>query len=223
MENRDQRHKDARSAIERGVLMAVVRTATADQALGVSRALYQGGISLLEITLTIPDAVDVLRTLVQELGPDVLPGAGSVTSAAQAREVIGAGARFVVSPVLVKEIAPVCAAAGGVSVLGAFTPSEMIEATAAGADYVKVFPADAAGGPAYFRAVLAPLPHLRLLPSGGVKLDNLAAYLDAGAVALALGSDLAPTALVQAGDWNGVTARARTYVAALDAWRAGRR
>lgn len=219
MEDREQQRRDALARIESGVLMAVVRTSTVEQALGVSRALVRGGITILEITLTIPGALDVLRTLAAEVGPDVLPGAGSVTTADQARAVIAAGARFVVSPVLAKEIVPVCAAAGAASVLGGFTPSEMVQATAAGADLVKVFPADAVGGPPYFRAVLAPLPHLRLTPSGGVKLDNLAAYLEAGAVALALGSDLAPSALVQAGDWDGITERARTYVAALEQWR----
>jgi 2-dehydro-3-deoxyphosphogluconate aldolase/(4S)-4-hydroxy-2-oxoglutarate aldolase len=185
----------------------------------VARALVRGGITLIEVTMTIPNAVDVLTALAAEVPDGVLLGAGSVVQAEPARAVVAAGARFVVSPVLAAAIAPVAAAGGAACVLGALTPSEMVQATAAGADFVKVFPADAAGGPAYFRAVLAPLPALRLLPSGGVKLENFVAYLEAGAVALALGSDLAPAGMVKAGDWDGIAARAANYVAALDAWR----
>lgn len=218
MENPELRRNDALSRIHSGKLMAVVRTATAEQALGVSRALVRGGISILEITLTIPNAVDVLRTLAAEAGPNLLVGAGSVTAAEQAREVIAAGARFVVSPVLAKEIAPVCAVGGAACVLGGLTPTEMIQAAAAGADLVKVFPADAAGGPPYFRAVLAPLPHLKLVPSGGVNLNNVVTYLESGAAAVALGSDLAPTVMVQKRDWDGVAERARQYAAALRQW-----
>ncbi len=205
--------------MERDVLIAVVRTATAEQAVEVGRALLRGGIRLLEITMTIPDSPEVIRTLAAETGDEIVLGAGTVLTPVQGVAVLRAGARFLVSPILARPLAGLCRDNGAVSMLGALTPTEIVEADRAGSDFIKVFPADSAGGPAYIRAVRAPLPHFKLVPSGGVKLDNLAAYLEAGVAALALGSDLVPNRLVEQGEWTAIVERAATYVAALEAAR----
>lgn len=206
--------------IEREVLIAVVRTATAEQAVETGRALLRGGIRLLEITMTIPDSPHVISTLAAEAGDGVVLGAGTVLTPPQALAVLRAGARFIVSPILVRSLATLCKDHDAVSMLGALSPTEMVEAAHAGSDFIKVFPIDTVGGPAYIRAVRAPLPDLKLVPSGGVKLDNLGTYLDAGAAALALGSDLLPSRLVEQGAWDAIEERARTYLATLEGLRA---
>lgn len=205
--------------IERDVLIAVVRTATAEQALQAGRALLRGGIRLLEITMTIPDSAQVIGTLAAEAGEGVVLGAGTVLTPAQGLAVLRAGARFVVSPILARPLAHLCRDHGAVSMLGGLSPTELVEAAQAGSDFIKVFPIDLVGGPAYIRAVRAPLPDLKLVPSGGVKLENLGSYLEAGAAALALGSDLLPSRLVEQGAWDAISDRARTYLTALEGAR----
>ncbi|MCX6022804.1 MAG: bifunctional 4-hydroxy-2-oxoglutarate aldolase/2-dehydro-3-deoxy-phosphogluconate aldolase [Chloroflexi bacterium] len=219
-QQQQERRDEALARIQREILMAVVRTDTAEQAAATARALVRGGITVIEITLTIPGAVEVMAALSAEL-PEALVGAGTVLTPEQTAAVLGAGARFAVSPAWTPGLIEACREAGAVSVPGALTPTEISHTAGAGADLVKVFPADAVGGPSYLRAVLAPLPHLRLVPSGGVKLDTMPAFLDAGAFALALGGDLTPNALVRAGDWDGITERARRYVQALEGRRTG--
>ncbi|MCW5854160.1 MAG: bifunctional 4-hydroxy-2-oxoglutarate aldolase/2-dehydro-3-deoxy-phosphogluconate aldolase [Anaerolineae bacterium] len=199
-------------------LFAVVRTETPDQALGVSHALIEAGVRLIEITLTIHDAIRVIQTLAHDTAgqPDVVIGAGSVVTVDQARAAIQAGARFLVSPVLRPPLVPIGQAAGVPVVLGGLTPTEALQAWEAGAAQVKVFPAGAMGGPGYVKDVLAPLPFLPIMVSGGVSADNMVAYLKAGARSVALGSSLMPTDLVRRGDWTGLTRHAQGVVHQLE-------
>ncbi|MBM2827286.1 MAG: 4-Hydroxy-2-oxoglutarate aldolase [Dehalococcoidia bacterium] len=196
------------------MLVAVVRTATPEQAIEVCRALVRGGITLLEITMTIPQAATVIAEVVKD--SRTIVGAGSVTSVAQADAVLSAGARFVVSPVKALDLIPICHKAGVPCIISGLTPTEILEAHEAGSDMVKVFPASSLGGPAYIRALREPLPQLKLMPSGGVGLDNLKAYLEAGASALALGGSLMPSGPIERGEYEEVAERARQHVAALD-------
>ena len=205
-------------SLDQARLFAVVRTETPDQALGVSHALIEAGVRLIEITLTIHDAVRVIYTLAHDTAgrPDVVIGAGSVLAVDQARAALQAGARFLVSPALRPSLVPVGQAAGVPVVLGGLTPTEALHAWEAGAAQVKVFPAGAMGGPGYVKDLLAPLPFLPLMVSGGVNAENMVAYLKAGAHSVALGSSLMPTDLVRQGDWAGLTRHAQAVVQQLD-------
>lgn len=205
---------DTLAAMRQHKLVAVVRTAIAERALAVAQAVMEGGIHLVEITMTVPGALEVVAELAA--GQRGMVGAGSVVTPAQAREAIAAGARYIVSPTRALDLLAACREGQAVSILGALTPTEILEATDSGADLVKVFPVDAVGGPAYLQALLAPLPGLKLMPSGGVNLNNLRDYLNLGVEAVALGSALMPTKLVEAGDYAAITERARQFVAAVE-------
>ncbi|GAB4520640.1 MAG: bifunctional 4-hydroxy-2-oxoglutarate aldolase/2-dehydro-3-deoxy-phosphogluconate aldolase [Anaerolineae bacterium] len=205
-----------RDIIEAGKLIAVVRASSPQQAVSIGQALAEAGVRLIEITFTVPNAPAAIRELNQAV-PEILVGAGSVTTVAQAEQAIEAGARYVVSPVSALELIPVCHERGVATMVAGLTPTELFQGWQAGSDYVKLFPARAVGGPDYIREVLAPLPQLPLVPTGGVTLENFKAYLAAGARAVGLGSALVPKALVQAGDWAGLTAHARQFVRALEA------
>lgn len=196
-------------------LLPVVRADSAERAIELSRALVRGGIESLEITLTVPDALRVIELVSRELGDRALVGAGTVLSAADAKRCIDAGAHFVVSPGAVAELIETCHAAGAAVMPGALTPSEVIAAWQAGADMVKVFPCSALGGAKYLAALKAPLPHVRLLPTGGVTLETLASYLEAGAAALGVGAALADVELLEREGADAVTQLATSYVEKL--------
>ena len=209
----------ARVAAEQAV--AVVRTDSPDAMVELARALLAGGVSCIEITLTVPGALDAIRRVAEDLAqdadaPEVLIGAGSVLDAHQAEAAIEAGARYVVSPVFKRDIVEAAHSLDAAAMPGCFTPTEILTATEAGADVVKVFPADALGM-AFCRGVLAPMPHLRLMPTGGVSLTNADGWVAAGAVAVGVGSALVDKRAVAAGDWATITANARTLRATLDA------
>ena len=209
----------ARVTAEKAV--AVVRTDSPDAMVELARALVAGGVTCIEITLTVPNALDAIRRVTDELAgsgdaPDVLVGAGSVLTAQQAEAAVEAGARYVVSPVFKPEVLDAAHAHGAAMMPGCFTPTEILTATDAGADVVKVFPADVLG-PAFFRGVLAPMPHLKLMPTGGVSLDNADVWVAAGAVAVGVGSALVDKKAVAAGDWDAITANARRLRTTLDA------
>ena len=209
----------ARVAAEQAV--AVVRTDSPDAMVELARALLAGGVSCIEITLTVPGALDAIRRVAEDLAqdadaPEVLIGAGSVLDAQQAESAIEAGASYVVSPLFKRDIVEAAHSLDAAAMPGCFTPTEILTATEAGADVVKVFPADALGM-AFFRGVLAPMPHLRLMPTGGVSLTNADGWVAAGAVAVGVGSALVDKRAVAAGDWATITANARTLRATLDA------
>jgi 2-dehydro-3-deoxyphosphogluconate aldolase/(4S)-4-hydroxy-2-oxoglutarate aldolase len=201
-------------------LIPVLRAKSKAQACAVVEAMLAGGVSIVEVTMTVPGAVDLLRELRQEYGKQLLLGSGTVTTAQQAEATIEAGAEFVVSPSLHPEVIEATLAAGKVSVPGALTPTEVITAWNAGADYVKIFPCAAAGGASYLEALLAPFPHLRLIPTGGVTLDSAESFLQAGARALGVGSDLVNLAAIEAGQPEKITAAARAYLDVLARFRA---
>ena len=201
--------------LQRGGVVPVVRLPSLQQAVPLVRALLAGGITAIEPTMTSPGALDVLPTLLAEIpafgaGEAVL-GMGSVTSPEQAAAAIDAGAHFIVAPVLDLPTVAYCVARGVPVMPGALTPSEIQSAWQAGASVVKVFPARVFG-PGYFKDVLAPLPHLRLMPTGGVDLSNVADFVRAGAVAVGVGSALVDKKLIDGGDWAEITRRSAEYV-----------
>jgi 2-dehydro-3-deoxyphosphogluconate aldolase / (4S)-4-hydroxy-2-oxoglutarate aldolase len=206
--------------IERVGIVPVVRAPSPQLAIRAAEAVLAGGISIFEITMTVPDAAGVIRALRDRFGDRALVGAGTVLSAADARHCIEAGARFVVSPGLDLATIEATHAAGLPIMPGALTPTEVITAWKAGAEMVKIFPASAMGGPKYLRALRGPLPQVKLLPTGGVNESTAGEYIAAGAAALGVGSELVDMAALKAGDDAAITARARALVAAVKAARA---
>jgi 2-dehydro-3-deoxyphosphogluconate aldolase/(4S)-4-hydroxy-2-oxoglutarate aldolase len=199
---------------------AVIRTPTAEQAVEAGRACLRGGIRLLEITLTIPDALGAIRALAAE--KDAVVGVGSVIAPAQVADAAKAGARFAVSPHFDADVLAAAKARGLLSSMGGVTPTEAMACHRAGVDVIKVFPASSFGGPAHLKALLEPMPFLRLMPTGGVDLQNMRAYLDAGAAGFGLGGSLVDKKAVSSGDWGQVEETARSVVDAVAAWREGR-
>ncbi len=174
--------------IKRTKIVPVVRAASPESALAMAEALVEGGIDVLEITMTVPSAIDAIRELAKL--ENALVGAGTVLDPDTAEACIEAGARFVVSPALDVETVRACNRLGVVVAPGALTPTEVVAGHRAGGDVVKVFPCDALGGAAYLRSLRAPLPHIPLMPTGGATLATLADFLAAGAVAVGVGSAL---------------------------------
>ena len=207
--------------IERVGLIPVLRAKSVAQGRAVVDALIAGGVTVVEVTMTVPGAVDLLKQLKKEYGEKLLLGSGTVTTADQAQATIDAGAEFVVSPSLHPEVIRVTKANNKISCPGALTPTEAITAWNAGADYVKIFPCSAVGGASYLKALLAPFPHFKLIPTGGVTLTTAESFLKAGARALGVGSDLVNLAAVDAGKPETITATAREYLKIVAAVRKG--
>lgn len=202
--------------IELDRAVAVVRTDEPEKLVSIARALASGGVVCFEVTMTVPNALEGIRAVVAELGSDVLVGAGSVTDAATTEAAVEAGARYVVSPVFKREIVETAHAMNAAAMPGCFTPTEILAAHEAGADVAKVFPAGSLG-PGFIKGVLAPMPFLKLMPTGGVSLDNATEWLRAGAVAVGAGSALVERDAVAAGDWDRLTDNARRLRLAVDA------
>lgn len=200
--------------------LAVVRLPRPDDVLPVALALHAGGVRAIEVTMTVPGALDAIARLAREAGDDLLVGVGSVLDADTARRAVEAGARFVVSPVFKAEVVAEARRQGAAALPGAFTPTEILAAHEAGADLVKVFPSDALG-PAFIRGVRAPMPFLKLCPTGGVTPANAGEWIRAGAAAVGLGGALVDTARVAAGDWQAITRLARQTADAVAAARGG--
>ncbi|MGZ8711217.1 MAG: bifunctional 4-hydroxy-2-oxoglutarate aldolase/2-dehydro-3-deoxy-phosphogluconate aldolase [Thermoanaerobaculia bacterium] len=200
-------------------IIPVVRAKSADEALAVVEAIRAGGIPILEITMTVPGAVGVIAELTRRLGADALIGAGTVLDAETARQCIGAGAKFVVSPALDILTIEACRRMVVPIFPGALTPTEILTAWKAGANAVKVFPANAVGGASYIKSVKAPLPQVELIPTGGVNLKTVAEFIAAGAFALGVGADLVDVAALRRGDSAAITQKAKEYVAAVAAAR----
>ena len=198
--------------IERAGLIPVLRARSAAQAHAVVQAMIAGGVSVVEVTMTVPGAVDLLRELKREYGAKVLLGSGTITTADEVEATVGAGAEFVVSPSFHPEVVAKTRALGKVSIPGALTPTEVITAWRAGADYVKIFPCSAVGGASYLKSLLAPFPDLKLIPTGGVTLQTAESFIKAGARALGVGSDLVNLAAIDAGKPETITETARAYL-----------
>jgi 2-dehydro-3-deoxyphosphogluconate aldolase / (4S)-4-hydroxy-2-oxoglutarate aldolase len=201
--------------IESAGLIPVLRAKTEKQAHAVVQAMIKGGITVVEVTMTVPGAVDLLKVLKQEYGDTVLLGSGTVTTAKEAEQTIEAGAEFVVSPSLHEEVIFATKNAGKLSIPGSLTPTEVLAAHRAGADYVKIFPCSAMGGAPYLKALLAPFPFLKLIPTGGVTLHTAASFLEAGAKALGVGSDLVNLAAIDEGKPEIITGAAEAYLQVL--------
>ncbi len=193
-------------------LVPVVRAQSADEALRAADAIREGGVPILEITMTVPGALSVIEQVARRCGPDVLVGAGTVLDAETARACILAGAQFVVSPALDLATIALCHRYSIAIFPGALTPTEVLTASSAGADCVKVFPCGAVGGASYIKALKAPLPQIALIPTGGVSLKTAADFIRAGATALGVGTDLVDTQAIRDGRVRLVTERAREYV-----------
>ena len=202
-------------------IVPVVRATSAAEALDAVEAIRAGGIPILEITLTVPGAIQIIADLTNRLGDDALIGAGTVLDADTARACIDAGARFIVSPSLDIPTIETCRALDVPIFPGALTPTEVVTAWKAGATAVKVFPANALGGPTYLKSLKAPLPQIELIPTGGVSLKNAADFIAAGAMALGVGADLVDLASLRSDDANSITEKARQYVDAVVAARRG--
>jgi 2-dehydro-3-deoxyphosphogluconate aldolase/(4S)-4-hydroxy-2-oxoglutarate aldolase len=177
-----------KSLIECGAV-AVIRLSDAGKLIEVAEAIYEGGVSGIEITMTVPDAIKVIGQASKELGSYMNIGVGSVLNSETAQKAIDAGAKYVVSPIFKKEIIDTAHKNGVPAMPGAFTPTEIQSAYEAGADIIKVFPADVVGM-AFFKGILAPMPYLKLMPTGGVSLTNVGEWLEAGACAVGVGSAL---------------------------------
>jgi 2-dehydro-3-deoxyphosphogluconate aldolase/(4S)-4-hydroxy-2-oxoglutarate aldolase len=193
-------------------IIPVVRARSAEEAMKAIDAIREGGISVLEITMTVPGAVGVIEEVSQRYGSDALVGAGTVLDGETARACIRAGARFIVSPSLDLETIAVCRLEGVAVMPGALTPTEVVQAWSAGADFVKVFPAGAVGGASYIKSLKAPLPQIELVPTGGVSLLTAADFIRAGASALGVGADLVDLKAIRDGESQLITERARAFV-----------
>ena len=202
-------------------IIPVVRATSADEAMRAIDAIREGGVSVLEITMTVPGAVSVIEQLAKNYGNDVLVGAGTVLDPETARACILSGAKFVVSPALNVETIECCRRYGVAVMPGALTPTEVVQAWTAGADFVKVFPAGALGGASYLKALKAPLPQIELVPTGGVSLKTAADFIKAGASALGVGADLVDLKAVRDGQASIITERAKQYVEIVREARAG--
>jgi len=207
--------KESREGIVRqiadGGVVAVIRLEDGSKLRAVVNALARGGITALEVTMTVPRAIELIAEIAPSLPPGFVLGAGTVVDPDTARAAVNAGARYIVSPVFRPAVVEAAHAAGAAAMPGCFSPTEILAAWDAGADVVKVFPATALG-PAYFKDLKGPMPHVRLMPTGGVSLENAAEWIRAGAVAVGVGGALVDPKLVGAGDFAGITERARRFV-----------
>lgn len=193
-------------------IVPVVRAGTASAAMAASEAICQGGIPIVEMTMTVPGAIDAITRLVKSVGKDVLVGAGTVLDAETARRCLDAGAEFLVSPGFDLATVNVAKNADKLMLAGALTPTEVIQAWRAGADLVKIFPCGNLGGPKYIRALKGPLPQVPMVPTGGVNLQNAREFIEAGAAALGIGSELVTASALKSGNMAEITATAMQYM-----------
>jgi 2-dehydro-3-deoxyphosphogluconate aldolase/(4S)-4-hydroxy-2-oxoglutarate aldolase len=201
-------------------LIPVVRAESSDLAMRAVAALKAGGLDVLEVTMTVPGAIEVIERLAREYGNEALVGAGTVLDPETAAACIRAGAKFIVSPALNEETIRFCREQEVAIFPGALTPTEVVRAWNAGADAVKVFPAGAVGGASYLKALKAPLPQIELIPTGGVSLTTAADFIKAGAMALGVGADLVDPKALREGNTALLTERARQFLEIVQVTRA---
>lgn len=206
--------------LEEGVV-PVIRVSSAQEAWEVSKAIKEGGVSVLEVTMTVPGAMDVIKEVSQKFGKEVLLGAGTVLDPETARAALINGAQFLVSPSLNLEVIKVSNRYSAVVIPGALTPTEILTAWEAGADLVKVFPIAQVGGPAYIKALQGPLPHIPLVPTGGVNLQNAGEFIKAGAAAIAVGGELVDKKAVAEKKYSVIVENARKFLEEVKKARGG--
>jgi 2-dehydro-3-deoxyphosphogluconate aldolase / (4S)-4-hydroxy-2-oxoglutarate aldolase len=203
-------------------VVPVIRAASVAEATRAVEAICAGGIPVVEITMTVPNAVTVIREVAQQYGDKVLIGAGTVTTAAQGEECLGAGAEFLVSPGLAVSVLSLARANAKLAIPGALTPTELMNAQEHGAQLVKIFPCGNVGGPKYLRSLKAPFPDARLIPTGGVNVANAADFIAAGAFALGVGADLIDPAALRDGNHHKIVGGAKELLRAVALARAAR-
>ncbi|MEA3212178.1 MAG: 2-dehydro-3-deoxyphosphogluconate aldolase / (4S)-4-hydroxy-2-oxoglutarate aldolase [Chthoniobacter sp.] len=202
-----------RRLLDPGIL-AIIRADSSAQLISVVEALLAGGVTAMEVTMTTPNALQLISEVRGRFGDEVLMGVGSVLDPETARIAILEGAEFVVTPVTKPEIIRMCNRYAKPIASGAFTPTEALTAHESGADFIKIFPADQ-GGPKYIKNILAPLPMLQIIPTGGVTPETVADFLEAGCVALGVGSSLVSKEILAGGDWRRLTSRAQEFIQAV--------
>ena len=203
-------------------IVPVVRAASVEEANRAVEAICAGGIPVVEITMTVPNAISVIRELVQHRGADVLIGAGTVTNADQAESCLRAGAQFLVSPGLATSVLSVARANSKLAIPGALTPTELMNAQEHGARLIKIFPCGNVGGPKYLKSLKAPFPNTSLIPTGGVNASNAAEFISAGAFALGVGADLVDATALREGNLEKISNAAQELVNAVITARGNR-
>ncbi len=196
-------------------IIPIIRAPSADAVMPVAEALLQAGLPVVEITLTVPNAIDAISAVAKRFSGKVLVGAGTVTDAETARRAVEAGAGFIVTPCLVPEVIEAAHRANVAVLPGALTPTEVFEAFRLGGDMVKLFPAQSVGGAAYLRALRGPFPNIPLVPTGGVTLDNIAELFKAGAAAVGVGTELISKDALARRDYAAIGALAKQFVEAV--------
>lgn len=207
------RHSDLQRVLESGIV-AIIRASSGEQLVNVARALYEGGISTIEVTFTTPGVVDVISAVRKDLGNKILLGAGTVLDPETARVALLAGAEFIVSPCVNLEVIKLAHRYDKLVMPGAYTPTEVVTAWEAGADVIKLFPADIGGAP-YLKALKGPLPQVRIMPTGGVNQQTLRDFIKAGACSVGLGSQLVEKDALERGDFGRIRQLASEYVQLL--------
>jgi 2-dehydro-3-deoxyphosphogluconate aldolase/(4S)-4-hydroxy-2-oxoglutarate aldolase len=193
-------------------IVPVVRAESAAQAMAAAEAVCAGGVPIVEVTMTVPGAVEVIAQLSKSMGREVMIGAGTVLDAESARRCLDAGAQFIVSPGFDLETVKVAQQAGVMVMPGALTPTEVITAWKAGADFVKIFPCGTVGGAKYIKSLKAPLPQVPMIPTGGVNLKTAAEFIQAGSAALGIGGELVSMAALRSGNTQEITLAAKQYL-----------
>jgi 2-dehydro-3-deoxyphosphogluconate aldolase/(4S)-4-hydroxy-2-oxoglutarate aldolase len=211
---------EARTLIIDVGVVPVIRVSSAKHAIAATEAVLAGGIPIVEITMTVPGAADLIRELSQRFGPSVLVGAGTVLNVAAARQCLDAGADFLVSPGFDPRVVELAQMQDKLVIAGALTATEVIAAWSAGSDFVKVFPCSAVGGPKYIQSLRGPFPQIPLIATGGISLSSAADYIRAGAMAIGVSGELGSTAALESGGTSSITDSARLYVAAVREARA---
>ena len=215
------RHDDLTRVLDSGIV-AIIRSQSSEQLVQVAESLYDGGVTVLEVTFTVPKALEIIAAVRQRLGNKILLGAGTVLDTETARASLLAGAEFIVAPTVNLDVIQLGNRYDKLVMPGAFTPTEILTAWQAGAEIIKVFPADV-GGPNHLKAVRGPFPQVRLLPTGGVNLQTINDFLKAGACAVGLGTALVEPKAVEQGDFARIRSLAEQYVAAIKTFRASQK
>ena len=208
--------------LKTGGIVPIIRADSTDVVLRVTEALVAGGISTIEITMTVPDALTAIQSVAARFGDTILLGAGTVTDRTMALGAIAAGAEFLVTPCLVPDVIATAREQSIAVLPGAMSPTEVFSAWSLGGDIVKVFPASHAGGASYLKALKGPFPQIPICPTGGVNLETIAAFIDAGAVAVGVGGELVLKSAIASGAYPQITALARQYVEAVARARGGK-
>ena len=207
--------------VKESAIVAVIRASSGDKLVEVAKALVEGGVNVLEVTFTVPKALSAIEMVADSVGDRAIVGAGTVLDSETARAAMLAGAEFIVSPGTNFDVIEMCQRYDKIVMPGGFTPTEIINAWQAGADVVKVFPSEFFGSN-YLKSILAPLPQVRLIPTGGVNLETALGYLDAGAFALGVGGALASAKLIDANKFDEIRGRASTFASKIKEYRLSR-